>query len=272
MQRTLGLCSWSLQPGSVSELFERSSQCSINAIQIALEPIDSGVMDLGDLYGSCAKSNIQLVSGMMQTVGEDYTSLETIKATGGLRPDQHWDANQAIARRQAQIAQRLGLDLVTLHAGYIEDGPELQIMIDRIISIANIFAEHGVRLGLETGQEHAGALREMLDSPGMETIGVNFDPANMILYNMGDPIEAMHILNDRIVQVHMKDAIPTTHPGQWGSEVQAGLGSVDWGAFFGVVDQLPASVSVIIEREAGDQRIKDISAARDLAIRYGIGT
>ncbi len=272
MQRTLGLCSWSLQPSSVTELIERAAQCSINAIQIALDPIDSGVMDLEDLLAACADSNIQLVSGMMQTVGEDYASLETIKATGGLRPDTHWDANQDIARRQANIARKLGLDLVTLHAGYIEDGPELRTMIERIATIADIFAEHGIRLGLETGQEHAEALLEVLDSPGMERVGVNFDPANMILYIMGDPIEAMRMLKGRIVQVHMKDAIPALTPGQWGTEVQAGTGSVDWDSFFDLVGQLPLNVGVVIEREAGDQRVIDICEARGLAFRYGIGT
>lgn len=272
MQRTLGLCSWSLQSGSVKELFDRTLQCSINAIQIALDPVDSGVMSLEELCGSCADTNIQLISGMMQTVGEEYISLETIKATGGLRPDEHWETNKAAAKRQASIANQLGLNLVTLHAGYIEEGPQLQTMIDRIKFIADIFAEHSIRLGLETGQEHAGTLMDILDSPGMEHIGVNFDPANMILYNMGDSIKAMNMLKDRIVQVHMKDAFPTSNPGQWGTEVQAGYGSVDWGSFFEIVTQLPNSVAVVIEREAGDQRVEDIRAARELAMSYGVGT
>ena len=270
MQRTLGLCSWSLKPGSLNELLDRTAQCSINAIQIALEPLDSGVMPLEELRALCADSNIHLISGMMQTAKEDYSSLETIKATGGLRPDEHWETNQATARRQAIIARKLGLDLVTLHAGYIEDGPELPTMIERIKSIAGIFAEHNIRLGLETGQEHAQTLMEILDSPGMQHIGVNFDPANMILYNMGDPINAMNLLKSRIVQVHMKDAIPTPTPGQWGTEAQAGSGGVDWASFFQLVEELPPSVAVVIEREAGDQRIEDIRAARKLAMHYGI--
>ncbi|MAB72527.1 MAG: xylose isomerase, partial [Planctomycetaceae bacterium] len=97
---------------------------------------------------------------------------------------------------------------------------------------------------------------------GHENVGVNFDPANMILYGMGDPVDAIRLLADHVVQVHAKDATPTETPGTWGGEVPLGTGAVDWNRFLEVVATLDESIDVVIEREAGDAREDDILAAR----------
>ena len=93
---------------------------------------------------------------------------------------------------------------------------------------------------------------------------MNFDPANMILYAMGDPVEAVKKLAPHIMQIHIKDAVPAETPGSWGSEVPAGTGAVDWDAFFVAVESVPRQVDAIIEREAGDARIEDVRTAIEL--------
>ena len=93
----------------------------------------------------------------------------------------------------------------------------------------------GVRLALETGQEDAETLLAVLEELGSDNIGVNFDPANMILYAMGDPVESFERLADHVMQVHIKDATKTETPGTWGAEVPVGTGEVDWEGFFGVM-------------------------------------
>jgi hypothetical protein len=54
-----------------------------------------------------------MVSGMFGTVGEDYSSIESIRRTGGLVPDDTWDENWENAQENADLAQQLGLKLVT---------------------------------------------------------------------------------------------------------------------------------------------------------------
>ena len=75
----------------------------------------------------------------------------------------------------------------------------------------------------------------------------------------------MRELGEHIVQVHMKDAIATDIPGTWGTEVPVGEGQVDWDAFFEIVHALPEQIDVVIEREAGEQRVEDIRQAALLA-------
>ena len=274
MRKNLGVCSWSLQPSNPADLVSKIAHCGLSSTQLALDPLSSGDWKVDELVQVFDDQEISVCSGMMTTIGEDYTTLESIKVTGGLRPDEHWEENQSRSLANAEVAKNLGLTLVTLHAGFIPDhaSAEYKTMTDRIKAIADIFESNGITLALETGQERAEDLLHMLDLPNMSEVGVNFDPANMILYGMGDPAEAIELLRDRIVQVHMKDAIQTKVPGTWGAEVSAGEGEVDWRHFFRVINDLPNAIDVVIEREAGDDRNNDIIKARSIAQLYNPST
>jgi sugar phosphate isomerase/epimerase len=135
-------------------------------------------------------------------------------------------------------------------------------------AIADAFADHGVRVALETGQESAMTMLEALADLGRPEVGVNFDPANMILYGMGDPVAALRLLAGRVAQVHIKDAVPSPTPGRWGSERRAGEGAVEWPAFFGVLAESRLDGDLVIEREGGESRVDDVIAARRLIERY----
>jgi len=270
MTNLLGVCSWSLTPDNEADLIDRVLACRLRRVQLALDPIREGQMDLRTLRERLADAGISVCSGMLTTVGEDYTTLGSIRRTGGVRPDEYWEENLSRARRCAAIAGELRVGLVTFHAGYIpEDDPALRgIMVERIAAVAAMFSEHGVRIGLETGQETAELLLDVLQTPDLQGVGVNFDPANMILYGMGDPCAAVETLSERIVQVHIKDAIASSQPGQWGREVPVGAGEVDWARFLGLIGGLGRDIDMLIEREAGEARGEDIVAARELVEKH----
>ena len=137
-------------------------------------------------------------------------------------------------------------------------------MLQRLDEVADIFMVQNILLGLETGQETAPALADLLHKLNHPNIGVNFDPANMILYDKGDPVKALHVLAPWIRQVHIKDARRTKVPGTWGEEVPVGKGEVDWRAFFSTFKHVIFNVNLAIEREYGHQRIADIRTAREL--------
>ena len=115
----------------------------------------------------------------------------------------------------------------------------------------------------EMGMSAKGEI-EFLAKLAHPNVGVNFDPANMILYGMGDPVAALRRLAKHVVQIHIKDALPTKTPGTWGSEVTAGTGAVDWPAFFSAVRALPKTVDLVVEREAGAAREGDAAVAAQL--------
>ena len=204
--------------------------------QLALDPLRRSKEVSSDLK-LLQDSGIEIVSGMMEMVGEDYSTFETIRKTGGVRPDETWQENQQCAQRNADLAQELGLSLVTFHAGFIphdSQDPERQRMLERLHVITEIFADKGCDVALETGQETAETLVEVLEELDRSELGVNFDPANMILYGMGEPVSSLNRLAPWVKQIHIKDACQSVVPGEWGAEVPVGTGEVQWQQFFSV--------------------------------------
>lgn len=263
----LGVCSWSLRCGGPAELVDRVRSLGLDAVQLHLDPVRSWQWRPDEVASRLRSARVRVVSGMMSFATEDYSTLETIRETGGVRPDAAWAESLKHAEGNAIMAQRFGIPLVTFHAGFLphEAGdPVRGRMIERLRQIADVFAARGIRVAFETGQESAETLLDVLRELERPAVGVNFDPANMILYGMGDPIEALSKLAPRVAQIHVKDAVPTKTPGTWGEEVRVGAGAVDWKQFFAVVRDRGIRVNCMLEREAGDDRVGDIAAARDV--------
>lgn len=239
-------------------------------VQLALEPLRTRAWSIDETRRELERARIEVRSGMIGMRGEDYTTLESIRRTGGVRPDEHWDANRSAAVESAELAQRLGLTLVTFHAGFLphEHGAERTKMIERLRAIVDVFAERGVRVAFETGQEDAATLLGVLDELDRPSAGVNFDPANMLLYDMGDPVASLRALAPHVRQIHIKDARRARAKGTWGDEVRVGDGEVDWPAFFAALAEHEIACDRMIEREAGDERIRDIALARERVERW----
>jgi len=270
LARRLGVCSWSLQPESADDLFAKLAETGLTRVQIALDPIrENAKGGWSDFTARSAAHDITCVSGMLGTVGEDYTTLETIKATGGVVPDATWPQTWANIQADADLAQAMGLKLVTFHAGFLpheESDPSFAKLVDRLHQIAELFAGKQMAIAFETGQEEATTLAAFLTKLDRKNVGVNFDPANMILYDKGDPVAALRTLAPWLRQCHLKDATRTKTPGTWGAEVRLGTGEVDWKAFFATLGDVGFTGDLCIEREAGDQRVADIRAAREYVL------
>ncbi|MEM7681326.1 MAG: sugar phosphate isomerase/epimerase family protein [Planctomycetota bacterium] len=263
----LAVCSWSLQPTGGNDLPDLVCQTGLRRVQMALTPFVQDPDRWEDAPARLADAGVEIASGMMETVGEDYSTLDAIRRTGGVAPDATWQENQTIAVHVAGIAEDLGLSSVSFHAGFIPhdaSDPAAQKLTERVQWLADRFADHGLSLLLETGQESAGALIAFLDAADRPNLAVNFDPANMILYGMGDPIDALRKLAPRVGQAHLKDALPTATPGEWGSEEPLGRGAVPWDAFFEVLSSAGYAGDFCVEREAGDQRVQDVRTAVSL--------
>lgn len=264
----LAVCSWSLQPADPKDLVNKLKNTGIHRVQLALDPLRQAPDRWGRAAEFLAQNGIAIVSGMFGCVGEDYSTLDSIRLTGGIAPDTTWEQNWRNIRATAALGQALGLKLVTFHAGFLphrQTDKNFIKMLNRLNEVADIFERAAMVVGLETGQETAPLLAKLLDKLQRPNVGVNFDPANMILYGKGNPIDALEVLGGWIRQVHMKDALGTKVAGTWGQEVPAGQGEVDWPAFFGTLERLNFTGSIVIEREAGDRRVEDIRTAKGVA-------
>jgi hypothetical protein len=264
----IGACSWSLR-ASADELAFQLRQIGVGCLQIALDPLREDPLVERKLCAELERGGLEIRSGMVAMAGEDYSTPASIRASGGVIPDRHWKANAAAARLNAALARRLGLPLVTFHAGYLPAEPGLQRskILGRVAELAEVFAAEGVALGLETGQESAATLAGFLEDLDHPEVGVNFDPANMLLYDSGEPLEALELLVPFVRQVHLKDALRPRSRGSWGEEVPLGQGQVDWTGFFRILASRGVACDLMIEREAGNDRVGDMRSAREFAER-----
>ena len=261
---SLGVCSWSLQVRSIAELRRLLDRLGINVVQIACGDPHHASWDEGDALPETARiSGIIMTGAMLGFPGEDYTTPQTIKVTGGFgnpawRPERLQRLEWALERTLA-----LGLSDLTLHAGFLPepDDPERSALLDTLTKAADLAQKSGITLAFETGQETAELLRTTLDELQSPNIKINFDPANMLLYDMGDPIRAVELLGPSIRSVHVKDARRPGTKGRWGEEVPIGDGEVDIRRFIKALKSVGYQGPLVVEREVGDQagRLRDVA-------------
>ena len=259
----LAVCSWSLRT-DLYGVAQAMRQLGFSRVNLALKP---AFREDGDAYLEAVGAQPWTISAA--TIGffhEDYSSLESIRATGGIVPDAYWDENREMVLRAIDITATLSVPFLTLHAGFIEDDDPVKARLfrDRVVRLADAAGERGIALLMETGQETANCLRDLLEELNHPALGINFDPANMILYGKGDPVEAVRMLGRWIRHVHIKDAIAAGIPGTWGTEVPWDQGQVGSASFLRALETIDYNGALAIERESGDNRLEDIRQAAGL--------
>jgi L-ribulose-5-phosphate 3-epimerase len=256
----VSVCSWSLR-SDVAGVAAALRQWGVDHVNLSLRP---ALGEGGDEYLAAVRRQAWTISAT--TIGfpqEDYTSLASIRATGGILPDEHWPRNRQWFLRAAEITAELGVGYLTMHAGFLEsdDPAQARRLRERLVCLADAAGQRGLRLLLETGQETAQCLRGLLEELNHPALGVNFDPANMILYGKGDPVEAVPVLGPWIKHVHVKDALRAERPDEWGREVPWGEGQVGSEVFLRALREARYAGALAVEREAGDDRLGDIRLA-----------
>ena len=223
--------------------------------------IDSIAKQRKDVEECLASGRWKISSTLHNSRYDDYSTLESIRKTGGLVPDEHWEENRRIIADVVKLSAEWKSPYMMLHAGYINPADKVghAKLTDRLKYVRDLCEDAGIGLTLETGQETADDLAEMLTNlPG---VYVNFDPANMILYGKGDPVKAVKTLAPWIRHIHIKDANYTKVPGTWGEEVEWTKGQVNADAFIAVLRDIGFNGCLAVEREAGNDRAGDIARA-----------
>lgn len=265
----IGVCSWSYQR-PLREVADEMAKIGVKGIDLALTPfvapdgrhgVEEGEEALAFAKAQFASGAWRLFATMISFPQEDYSTLETIRKTGGVVPDDCWPRNREIAAAAAELSGTLGAPYMLFHAGFLDESnpAAYAAYVERVSFVRDACARAGVQLILESGQETAEDLARFLrDVPGLY---VNFDPANMILYGKGRPMEALETLVPWIRKIHVKDADATAVPGTWGTERPWGEGQVGGAAFIDALNGLGFTGNMTIEREGGDDRVGDIARA-----------
>jgi L-ribulose-5-phosphate 3-epimerase len=260
----IGVCSWSLQVNNVAELQRLLHRLGIDVVQIACGDPHHAAWEEGDRLPEVARAaGFRMTGAMLGFPGEDYTTPQTIQKTGGFGNPATRAERLDRFRWALERTRALGLGDLMLHAGFIPEAKDAdrKPFLDTLAKVSDLAKASGVTVAFETGQETADLLRRTLDELKCPNLKVNFDPANMLLYDKGDPLRAVEILGPDIRSVHVKDANRPTTPGNWGDEVPLGQGQVNIRAFVQTLKRVGYGGPLCIEREVGnqEQRMADIA-------------
>lgn len=188
------------------------------------------------------------------------------------------------SKRILDLSKELECDIVTTHIGVVPESPEherYKIMQAACAELAEYADSVDAHFAIETGPETSATLKKFLDSLGSRGVGVNLDPANLVMVTGDDPVKAVHNLKDYIVHTHAKDGkmlakgnpeyiygivhpVPVEFQGiRYFEEVPLGTGQVDFPAYLAALDEIGYKGYLTIEREVGDTPAKDIATAAD---------
>ncbi len=267
MNWPISVCTWSLK-NDFDKLNILRDKTGVTHLNLAVSP---ALEKDGDKYlDRIAKEDWKITSMMVDFAQEDYSTMEAIKITGGIVPDQYWDRNRKKIFDALDITSDLSVKYLALHFGFIDltNKAVAKKLFDRARIIAAKANEKKILILMETGQEAADELVEFLKQLNHPAFAVNLDPANMILYNKGNPVEAVKILAPWIKHVHIKDALRTKVKGTWGTEVVWATGEVNAPEFLRTLKQIGFKGAIAVEREAGDDRIGDITTAINFLVNF----
>lgn len=203
--------------------------------------------------------------------GESYADKPTVRDTVGFVPPATRAEREERTCQVSDFAAAIGAGAIATHIGCVpEDGTSkdhiaVREMVRRICDRAEA---NGQKFALETGQESAPVLLDFILGVNRPNLGINFDPANMILYGTGDPIEALGTLGEHVLSVHCKDGDwpPADQPDALGTERPLGKGAVGMERFLRQLIKIGYQGPLAVEREAHDpaERLRDLKSGIEL--------
>ncbi len=214
------------------------------------------------------EKEIRITSLICGFEGENYRDIPTIKRTVGLLNPAMRGKRVLKVFSYSGIAAELGVEVIQAHIGFIPEDrndPDYEGLVLALQKIADYCKENNQSVSLETGQERALVLSKFIEDVNRLNLGVNFDPANMLLYDADDPIKALDTLGKYVIGVHCKDGKRPERKGELGEEYPLGEGDVGIEKFIDKLKEIGYTGPLTIEREiSGEKQMRDILQAKKL--------
>ncbi|NLN76569.1 MAG: sugar phosphate isomerase/epimerase [Armatimonadetes bacterium] len=214
---------------------------------------------------ACAEYDVEISALWTGTPGKHAWNFTEGPTTIGLVPPDLRAMRVDALLKGAEFASKIGAPDTITHAGFIPENPNDPLYegtIEALRTVAVKNKELGLHFCFETGQETPITMLRAIVDIGTGNLGVNFDPANLLMYGKANPVDALDILGPYVRGVHAKDGEYPTEPDKLGVEKPMGDGRVNFPAFVPKLKSFGYAGALTIEREiSGDQQIADIKKA-----------
>lgn len=248
---------------------EKVTSFDMSTCQMSIPPEEWWSRERTELIRKKAREKeIKITSLICGFEDEDYQDIPTIKRTVGLVNPATRGKRVLRVLSYSDFALELEVEIIQAHIGFIPEntsGSNYKELVLALQKIADYCKENDQSFTLETGQEKALVLSKFIEDVNRLNLGVNFDPANMLLYDADDPIKALDILGKYVIGVHCKDGKRPERKGELGKEYPLGEGDVGIEKFVDKLRKIGYTGHLTIEREiSGEKQIRDILKAKEL--------
>lgn len=236
-------------------------ELGVPTIQLCAPPKASRTEDRAErLLGLLDKVGVRITAVFANFDGESYVDIPTVAQTVGLTPHATRAARFEEVKQVSDFARMLGVEAVGLHVGFVPHGATDPLRCEAVAvmrEVCDYCRANDQNVHLAAGQESADTLLEFLDEVGRENLFINFDPANMILYGCGEPIEGLRKLGRYVRSVHCRDAKRAARPGvDWGVETLLGEGDVGIESFLRTLAEVGYAGPLTVKREIPQEPLR----------------
>ncbi len=186
--------------------------------------------------------------------------------TLGLVPAEYRQRRIQDLMNGSDFATKIGVEKIATHVGFLPENPnskEFHEVVCAVRVVAEYCKKNGQSFLFETGQETPVTLLRTIEAVGTGNLGINLDPANLILYGKANPVDALDVFGKYVMEVHAKDGKYPTEGMELGKETRIGEGKVNFPAFINKLRKVGFDGNLIIEREiTGEEQSKDIRASK----------
>jgi sugar phosphate isomerase/epimerase len=183
----------------------------------------------------------------------------------GLVPPEFREERIEMLKAGADFALRAGVPSITTHVGFIPENltdPLYPGLLEALGEVVGYCADRDLGFWCETGQETPVVMLRVFEDLGFDNLGINLDPANLLMYGKANPLDALDVFGRYVRGVHAKDGEYPTNGRELGVEKPLGEGRVDFPVLIGKLKDLGYQGALTIEREiSGPQQIEDIRQA-----------
>ena len=217
---------------------------------------------------ACEKYNVRISTFWCGWGGPQVWDFYEGPLTLGLVPVDYRNARIENLKQGSDFAKKLGVENVATHVGFLPETPNTEqyhSVVCAIRTVAQYCKDNGQYFMFETGQETPVTLRRTIEDVGTGNLGINLDPANLILYGKANPIDALDVFGEYVRDVHAKDGCYPTDGKNLGKEMPLGEGKVNFPALVKKLKEIGYDRTLTIEREiTGEEQKKDIIMAKTL--------
>ncbi len=261
-----------LMTGNVSEQMKKLQEMGIPTCQLACWDLSLFTDEKAEeIKTACAETGVAVSALWCGWSGPCTWNFYEGQTTLGLVPAAYRYDRMKELVKGAEFAQKIGVSDVITHCGFLPENPcspEFAEIVVCLKWLTKQYAARGCNFLFETGQETPVTLLRTIEEVGAENIGINLDPANLILYGKANPVDALDMIGKYVRNVHGKDGMYPTDGRRLGKETPLGEGKVNYPALIRRLAEIGYQGPITIEREiTGDQQTEDVKAACALLLK-----